>query len=746
MSEASPGSLLSRILTSSFRSQQNTPKSTPTSTPPRSQRHRHPLGELQSQTSEEREEILNHLSDVYFDPNGDPLAQELASLPVSFSTQDLEAAAETNTTALEAVSEKLSAHILRNYDAFAAGVDEVIGTEELLEAASLQAKVSREQLAVAGTEVQHAIGVWKNTQRKRTLTELMDVCMKMKRASEFISELSSAIAEGDFCTALLLCQHVAEATVALGGDVELRTAFNQRVGEGVSDCVAQIRGTVAALTTDFQLEAFHAVLRGYALLSIFYTSTTSSATTTTGIDAGRDVCTAFSAAPSSTTHKVLRGVLLARPGKEERAARAQSLEEVVALLPSDLFRTCLARVMMVLWDILVAHHHMHTALLTFQQDEELATASWHANSTDNGTDNGTDDNSTDTWMMLGLPSVIESIQNTGLEDSRRLVWDECSRAVGILLSSPAAVEGEHFMQVVKWTRAFAGAGEAFCGGGTEAIVLRQVLDTQASAFFSAYHEANVEALNSMVEKEVWKVLPSVRVPPVVVVAGGKIDNDVDVVELSRSNTSTTSFEQVVAQGNPWRRNSKYEASNGGGEGSGSEDTSVLSSSSVVRLGFGGPTVLEERDTVGGGLDVDEEGHALDARRGGGGQRDSTNHEEEEKGGGEDVLVEIAVTTNSSWRMAKWMRDYAHLMTYVYSFSFVFMCAGFLFFFLTLFNYYLHAEYYLVRRIAYSKGSPSSSISIFFIFIYHLETGRCCWPVAGRQLRRQLLLLHLLKKG
>ena len=35
----------------------------------------------------------------------------------------------------------------------------------------------------------------------------------------------------------------------------------------------------------------------------------------------------------------------------------------------------------------------------------------------------------------------------GLQAGRRWLWDEASRKVGVLLSSPAAFEGEHFLQV-----------------------------------------------------------------------------------------------------------------------------------------------------------------------------------------------------------------------------------------------------------------------------------------------------------
>lgn len=37
--------------------------------------------------------------------------------------------------------------------------------------------------------------------------------------------------------------------------------------------------------------------------------------------------------------------------------------------------------------------------------------------------------------------------HAGLLSGRRLIWEEAARRIGVLLSSPAAFEGEHFLQV-----------------------------------------------------------------------------------------------------------------------------------------------------------------------------------------------------------------------------------------------------------------------------------------------------------
>ena len=38
--------------------------------------------------------------------------------------------------------------------------------------------------------------------------------------------------------------------------------------------------------------------------------------------------------------------------------------------------------------------------------------------------------------------------------------------------------------------------------------MRSMLAAQSSNFFTAYHTANLEALHSMLEKELWRRLPS----------------------------------------------------------------------------------------------------------------------------------------------------------------------------------------------------------------------------------------------
>ena len=53
---------------------------------------------------------------------------------------------------------------------------------------------------------------------------------------------------------------------------------------------------------------------------------------------------AFANVVSTAAHRVIRGVILTRQGLESKARSTSMVQELVKLLPPDLFRTCLARV------------------------------------------------------------------------------------------------------------------------------------------------------------------------------------------------------------------------------------------------------------------------------------------------------------------------------------------------------------------------------------------------------------------
>lgn len=250
---------------------------------------------------------------------------------------------------------------------------------------------------------------------------------------------------------------------------------------------------LAAVCGDFCPNFYTKVLEGYLFLGNV-------------ASLGAEVKAAFASTIGASMVKVVRGVLLTRPGMEEHAGSSSAtLQELVRLLPSDLFRTCLARALMVIFDILVSHFHMvrwheaaleqHAADLEGLQAASAAlrnclggeggkgasssesssqSAPFSSSSSSRPSSAGDQAQScasegatvTGRAMMQlqrGTPSEMKEVEtkasdeeewgevlrvvHAGLLAGRQLIWEEAARRIGILLNSPAAFEGEHFLQV-----------------------------------------------------------------------------------------------------------------------------------------------------------------------------------------------------------------------------------------------------------------------------------------------------------
>lgn len=63
-----------------------------------------------------------------------------------------------------------------------------------------------------------------------------------------------------------------------------------------------------------------------------------------GTQLGPEITTAFASGVDASVMAVVRGVLLTRPGFEDRLKASSTLQELVKWLPPDLFRVCLAQV------------------------------------------------------------------------------------------------------------------------------------------------------------------------------------------------------------------------------------------------------------------------------------------------------------------------------------------------------------------------------------------------------------------
>ncbi|BDA40427.1 Syndetin [Coccomyxa sp. Obi] len=234
----------------------------------------------------------------------------------------------------------------------------------------------------------------------------------------------------------------------------------------------------------------------------------------------------------------------------------------------------------------------------------------------------------------------------GLNAGRRWLWDEASRKVGMLLAAPAAFQGENFLQVLEWTQTMLEAGEAFCG--SQSATLRDALKRQSGRFFAAYHSANLQALHSMLEREVWKQLPMIP---------GGLPSIRGALTSPSPNAAfpfdTSNFGAWVSHGNPWRSQA-YE----------DEDEEAEGQRTPGQASEGGPgnaganPASEAAAAAGNGEEATRPQEAVAPPAADDAVARSTSSASTS---GKGTAEAVPPMTTSSLRLAKWLAEYAALM-------------------------------------------------------------------------------------
>ncbi|KAK2075778.1 hypothetical protein QBZ16_001519 [Prototheca wickerhamii] len=595
-------------------------------------------------------EGLDSVSSAYQEDGADTLDLELRALPLSFTPAEVESVADARTAVLEAVSERLSEHVLRNYHRFVDGVRGVTAVQGDVEAAHTAARLSRE---VAGARAGHG--------RRRAA-----------RAAR------AAAADGDYAEAAALRRRCA-ATLArrVPAGLDVRRALERSLEEAGAALRLNLSEALGALCLDFARSR-----------------------------------TAAARDPAAT------------------------LPDLVRALPADQFRAALARALQVLFEELASHRRMalwhgaeldaHAARLAELQRQvaELVVEEEEEREKESGIKTTYADGEVSVAVQAAkqqksahqrplaacppLPSTTNSSTTAAASRSaaeelratmraeaaygaalravrdalvagRSLVWEEVARRLSALLASPAAFEGEHFLQVIDWVQRFVRVGEAF--SGVESATLRALLQRQSANFFAAFHASNVESLDSMLGKEAWTRLP-VSLPGLldalrgggeaVGAAGAALPAGVAGPAVTLP-ASASLFDAIVAQGNPWlrggldggvtldagRRGARAPRLGFEGGGGGVEATGAASTEGE---GAGNRPDSPEDHASSSDSDSDLHGDYIDEdqqrvlRRGAGdrGAHSLTL-------GSPTKTQQHAAVTNSSWRTMKRMRDYAGLM-------------------------------------------------------------------------------------
>ncbi|KAK9809306.1 hypothetical protein WJX73_003160 [Symbiochloris irregularis] len=511
----------------------------------------------QEEVKQRHQAELESLEEIYYQDEFNSVLHELQKLPAYFTKDDLDTVVDARASVMEVVSSTLSEHIMAKYDQFAEGVEEVRQVDSGLQAAYSDVRILRSELAVAAAEVSKNLSVAAKQRRKQGFIALLETLVALQEAAQMHAAFAEAEASCEFAGAFWLA---AQCAAALEPIASLRVA--DELGQSASllyaGTIQHLESALSAVCADFRPDQYGKVIEGYMYLGGVGTL-------------GEEVVSTFTGAISSAATKTVRGIIVGRLGLEDKARSTAIFGELVKLLPADLFRPCLAQVMMVLDrasapgspgpNPLMNGSHTRSASVSDLADRLRRSDSGAVRADDEGQSPSKEavvvspleaeaaELAEQEQQAAAFGEALTSVSDS-LTAGRRRLWEEAARKLGALLSAPAAFQGEHFLRVLDWTQTMLTVGEAF--SGAESSTLRDAISRQSGRFFQAYHAANLQALHAMLEQELWQRLPMDGTLPslVHVLEGG---GSSDALATTSFHFDTNSFAAWVAHGNPWRK-------------------------------------------------------------------------------------------------------------------------------------------------------------------------------------------------
>mmetsp|Transcript_36959 Transcript_36959/g.104306 ORF Transcript_36959/g.104306 Transcript_36959/m.104306 type:complete len:1134 (-) Transcript_36959:234-3635(-) len=520
-----------------------------------------------------REEILEDLNEQYYRQDFDALSFEMKGLPFDVDEEMLEGMVRERVALLEVLNEHLSDEVQSRSDSIVAGIGEVASVEHEVQVAHIVARNARRNLGNALDEVAANTRIAEKTREKQMLLETLQVLVKLQSIANLARRHGEYEDVGDFARAISTCD---ECISTLASDPDL---CQLKVANALADAACdryritmkEMDTALLAVCGEFRQDLYAKILNAYKGLPDYS-------------ELAQKVQACFSKVVDTSVSSVVWSYIMQRGYRSDRSS---SLTELCKLLPSEIFRPCLSKVLEVVFDILRSHWMMqqwHMQQLeearvalevlmakkeAWQREAEAEDGGRGGDGEDGGGEgdaplNGTGEESLafledEELMDTGARyEVLQVVLESGLLDGREGLWDAGARCVQQLLNAPGAAEGEHFLQVLDWMHRFIKVGESFSNSNA-GWLLRDCLARQSGAFFDAFHRQNLDALAIMLEKEPWRPLQGCTLPSLrdaVKTAGSEEAASAPGQSGSGSQkpvgASELSFQEWLEMGNPFR--------------------------------------------------------------------------------------------------------------------------------------------------------------------------------------------------
>lgn len=460
-----------------------------------------------------REDLLNELADAYFENDVDPLESELQDLGVDVASDELSRIAEEKSSILDAVGEKLSWQILQQYGTFKKGLDEITSIEHVVSAAKIHTKVSRERLASASGEVQKGIKVWKNAQKKKRLSAILDLLNRLHMANQELECIREELEAENYGMAVGRCANCAEIAASLfPSEIVAADVISDRANDLLCKVADQMYETLCSMTTSFDADRYEKLLQGYECLTdperIVGAGT---------VHASEEIVAAYCSAPPQKVEKVVNGVLYSKfsankPLDGIQQSRFRIGDDTNSQIPGEAARLCIGQALRVEFDIIKSYWDLERWHVARQSREEVGSR---------------------------MSSLLQEITRK-LSKGKNNLWNESTRAISSILQGSKLSEGETFLIISTWINTFAEIGFHFSGENPD--LLNSVLSQQTIRFFHRYHANALEALHVMLERETYKHV-CVQLPWFQVCNDGREAYDV--------MGEKKSMEEFMTAPNPW---------------------------------------------------------------------------------------------------------------------------------------------------------------------------------------------------
>lgn len=465
----------------------------------------------------DQEALLNEITDEYFNSGFDAVDFELQNMGVDVESEELAQLAERRSSALDIIHDTLSSNILKEYDNFNRALNGISRLQEVLGAAKVDAKVSRENLSRASLEVKHGIAVWKNAQKKKSISSTLDILRKLQSARLVLEQSRENMDNENYGIAVQecgACGDMLSELLPLG--IQAADIISMDANDLLCDIAEQMYETALSMTTQFDAVRYSSLLEGYS-----YITDTSRVVGGGELSATQEIISAYTSSPYAKVKKVIASVLYSK-SDGQAVSSDSSLMDLLAHVPADSFRVCIQQVLKVEFDIMCSFYSLEQ---------------WHDRNKSNGP-SGRDGLNHAEMMMEGIREALPR--------GRRLIWNEISGSLMNVLQAVKLGHGENFVVVSKWVNTFLNIGHAFSGESPEA--LQAILSQQSLRFFGGHHLNSIEALQIVLEREAYKVI-DIELPWLQ-------ENGSEVFVKDHGDISEEALDDLMAQSNPWNTDSE----------------------------------------------------------------------------------------------------------------------------------------------------------------------------------------------